>query len=419
MGGIIFPNLMNIRKFFSPENRRMSFILLTTFLNFLGFSIIIPIIPFLVQKYIGMNQDKVALYVGLLLSSYAFCQFLAAPGLGMLSDRFGRRPILLISLFGSVVGYLVMGFGGALWMLFLGRIIDGLTGGNISTIYTYIADITEPKDRGKYYGMLGAAGGVGFMLGPAIGGLTAHINLVAPLFIAAAVTLANVIWGYFVLPESLHSDHKLTTMNIAHLNPFFQFQHIFSVKVLRVLFLVTFIFFFAFSGLMGVNAVFMKDILSWNATQIGLTLSIVGIVDIFAQGYLVRILLPKFGDANIVITGLIITAIGYLMYALVAFFISPLILYVAVVTFVLGDGLFEPAISGLISNSVERKMQGRVQGASQGIQSLTRIVGPLFAALLYRYHPTFPYLFSIILITVAVIVLVYSLPTIKNHIFQE
>jgi DHA1 family tetracycline resistance protein-like MFS transporter len=410
---------MDIKKFFSPKNRRMSFILFTTFLNFLGFSIIIPIIPFLVQKYVGMNQDKVALYVGFLLSSYALCQFLAAPGLGMLSDRFGRRPILLISLLGSVIGYLVMGFGGALWMLFLGRIIDGLTGGNISTIYTYIADITEPKDRGKYYGLLGAAGGVGFMLGPAIGGLTAHINLVAPLFIAATITLVNVIWGYFVLPESLHPDHKLTTINVTHLNPFFQFNHIFSVKVLRVLFLVTFIFFFAFSGLMGVNAVYMKDILSWNATQIGLTLSIVGVIDIFAQGYLVRILLPKFGDSNIAIAGLIITAIGYFIYTLVAIFISPLILYVAIITFVLGDGLFEPSINGLISNSVDRKMQGRVQGANQGIQSLTRIVGPLSGALLYRYHPNLPYFVSTFLIAIAVIVLILSLPTIKNHAFQE
>lgn len=410
---------MDIKKFFSPENRRMSFILFTTFLNFLGFSIIIPIIPFLVQRYVGMNQDKVALYVGLLLSSYALCQFLAAPGLGMLSDRFGRRPILLISLLGSVIGYLVMGFGGALWMLFLGRIIDGLTGGNISTIYTYIADITEPKDRGKYYGLLGAAGGVGFMLGPAIGGLTAHINLVAPLFIAAAITLVNVIWGYFVLPESLHPDHKLATMNITHLNPFFQFKHIFSIKVLRVLFLVTFIFFFAFSGLMGVNAVYMKDILNWNATQIGLTLSIIGIIDIITQGYLIRILLPKFGETNIAIAGLIINGIGYLIYTLVAIFISPLILYAAVVTFVLGDGLFEPAISGLISNSVDRKMQGRVQGANQGVQALTRIVGPLFGALLYRYHPNLPYFVSVFLIAIAVIVLISSLPTIKNHAFQE
>lgn len=404
---------MNIKKFFSPENRQMSFILLTTFLNFLGFSIIIPIIPFLVQKYVGMNHDKVALYVGLLLSSYALCQFLAAPGLGMLSDRFGRRPILLISLFGSVIGYLVMGFGGALWMLFFGRIIDGLTGGNISTIYTYIADITEPKDRGKYYGLLGAAGGVGFMLGPAIGGLTAHINLVAPLFIAAAITMANVVWGYFVLPESLHPNHRLTTVNISHLNPFFQFQHIFSVKVLKVLFLVTFIFFFAFSGLMGVNAVYMKDILNWNATQIGLTLSIVGLIDIFAQGYLVRILLTKFGESNTAIIGLIINGLGYLIYTLVAIFISPVILYLAVVTFVLGDGLFEPAISGLISNSVDRRMQGRVQGANQGIQALTRIIGPLYGVFLYRYHPNLPYLTSSILIAIAVIVLIFSFPRIK------
>src|ERR1035437_6061429 len=162
-------------KFFTA-NSRLIFILFTMFLNFLGFSILFPILPFMVEKYVS-NSHQIAFYVGLLLSIYALCQFFAAPGLGALSDRFGRRPILLISLFGSIVGYLILGFAGALWMLFLGRIIDGLTGGNISTIYAYMADITKPQNRGKSFGLLGAAGGVGTIIGPAIGGFVGAFHL--------------------------------------------------------------------------------------------------------------------------------------------------------------------------------------------------------------------------------------------------
>ena len=164
---------------FSKKNRSLTFIVVTMFLNFLGFSIIIPILPFLVEQY-APNIKDIALNVGLIMAAYAFCQFIAAPGLGALSDKFGRRPILLVSLFGSIIGYLVMAIGGALWVLFLGRIIDGLTGGNISTVFAYIADITKPQERGKYYGLLGAAGGFGFMIGPAVGGLTAHFSLATP-----------------------------------------------------------------------------------------------------------------------------------------------------------------------------------------------------------------------------------------------
>ena len=201
---------------FAKENQKLLFIVITMFLNFLGFSIVIPILPFMVGKFTNISS-QIALNVGLIMSAYAFCQFFAAPILGSFSDRFGRRPILLISLLGSIVGYLVMAIGGSIWIIFLGRIIDGLTGGNISTIYAYLADITEPKDRGKYYGIIGAAGGFGFMFGPAIGGFVGNFNLTAPLYLAALITLINVIWGYFILPESLHKDHRIIKIDFSHI----------------------------------------------------------------------------------------------------------------------------------------------------------------------------------------------------------
>ena len=232
-----------MRKFFTKENDRLIFILVTMFLNFLGFSIIIPILPFLIQRFIP-NPNDLAIYVGIVFAVYAFCQFLASPGLGALSDRVGRRPILLVSLFGSVIGYLFLALGGSFWMILLGRVIDGLTGGNISTVYAYLADITDPKERSRYYGMIGAAGGFGFMIGPAVGGVLGAIHLTLPLYLAAGITTVNMVWGYFVLPESLKQENRTQKFEISHLNPFGHLFELFSIEILEKLFITSFIFFF-------------------------------------------------------------------------------------------------------------------------------------------------------------------------------
>lgn len=370
--------------------------------------------PFMVGKYVTHPHD-LAFNVGLLLSIYAFCQFFAAPGLGALSDRFGRKPILLISLFGSVVGYLIMGFSGALWMLFLGRIIDGLTGGNISTIYAYMADITKPQERGKYFGMLGAAGGVGMIIGPVIGGFFGVLHLSVPLLIAAGITMVDVLFGYFILPESLHPDHKTSHFDLKHLNPFAQFSHIFSISILKRLFFVGFLFFIAMNGMYGTNGVYLKDVFSWNPAQIGFLLFIIGFVDIFSQGFLINKLLPKFGDVKVSILGLILTATGFFLASLTSFIPSVFLIYFALIILNIGDGLFEPAQSGLISKSVGPHMQGRVQGANQGMQSVARIIGPFAAAWVFRYWNGMPYFSEGILVIASLVILYLSISTIKSH----
>lgn len=399
---------------FSAEKKQLTFILITMFLNALGFSIIIPILPFLIGLYMKDN-NQIALFVGLLLSAYALCQFLAAPGLGAISDRYGRRPVLLLCLFGSAVGYLFLGIGGGLWVLFLGRIIDGLTGGNISTIYTYIADITEPKDRGKYFGMTGAAWGFGFMIGPALGGFLAHISIPTPLFVAAAVTILNMLWGYFVLPESLSPEHQTKKITLSHLSPLAQFGHILSLPILRRLFLLGFLFFIAFNASYGNNSVFWKDVFHWTPGQIGLLLFVVGVIDIFSQGFLLRKLLPVFGETTLAIFGIILSIVGFSVISLTSVIVSPILLVSAVVVLNIGDGLFEPSASGLISSAVGPHMQGSVQGANQGMQSVARVIGPLLAALLYQYTKGLPYIFEATLCAGSFIVLLFSIPTIKSY----
>jgi len=183
----------------TPSRKAITFLVVTAFLNAMGIGILGPVLPFIVQHYTG-NPNTLATVVGWLISSYAICQFVAAPALGLLSDRFGCRPLLLICLLGSAIGYLLFGLGGALWILFFGRIIDGLTGGNMSILFTYIGDISEPEERGKYFSLFGAASGIGFILGPVIGGSASLLSNQAPIYIAAGLTIANILLGYFYLP---------------------------------------------------------------------------------------------------------------------------------------------------------------------------------------------------------------------------
>ena len=372
----------------------------------------------MVGKYIH-NPSQIAFYVGLILSIFALCQFFAAPGLGALSDKFGRKPILLISMFGSAVGYLFLGFAGALWMLFLGRIIDGITGGNVSTIYAYMADITKPQERGKYFGMLGAAAGVGMIIGPVIGGFIGSIYLSAPLFIAAGITLIDMLFGYFILPESLPVNLRSVHFDYKHLNPFQQFSHIFSIDILKRLFISGFIFFLAMNGLYAINAVFFKDVFAWNPAQIGLILFVIGFVDIFSQGFLINKLLPKFGEIKVSILGLILTAVGFLMVVLTSLIPSVVLIYLALIVLNIGDGLFEPSQGGLISKSVGPHMQGRVQGANQGMQSLARIAGPFIAAFIYGFGRGLPYFYEGVLVVISLVILLFSISIIKSHKVEE
>lgn len=401
-----------------PKSQKaLVFILITAFLNLMGIGIIIPVLPFIVQNTLHTTDPNiVAFYVGWLMSIYAICQFFASPGLGLLSDKYGRRPILLICLLGSAFGYFFLGIGGAIWIYFLGRIIDGITGGNFSTIFAYVADITKPEERGKYYGLVGAAGGVGFMLGPVLGGYASTLSIQAPFYIAACITLANLVWGYFNLPESLHFDHRRKKIDIGELSPFKQLINVFSHSLLRWLLIISFLFFLGFVTFSSTNGLFMKDVLRWQPEKIGFVLFLVGVVDIIAQGYLIRKLAGFMSESRLAVMGLGIVIIGYLtLTAIPVLHISSLI-YLGAILFALGDGLFEPSISGLISATASRSEQGRVQGAHQSIQSIARIFGPIMVTFIYPFGANLVYFTSAFVTLASLLAILFILPIIKRRI---
>lgn len=389
-----------------PSRHATFFLITTAFLNTMGFGLFMPILLFFVRPYV-QNPRDLAAAVGWLTASYALCQFLAAPGLGLLSDRFGRRPILFLCLVGSVIGYIIFGIGGALWVLFLGRIIDGLTGGNFSILFAYVGDTIAPEKRGAFFGRLGAIMGIGFMLGPAIGGLAAKLSLQTPIFLAAGITVANLVIGYIALPESLSHTHRATHLRLEDLNPFTTIRSVLVIARLRWLLLVSFCYVFPFAALLATLGVLAVERLHWDPTALGLSSLGVGLTDIVVQGVLVQRLLPKLGEIKLAVLGLAGVLLSYLLMSGVAFVASPALLIVAIVLFAGSGGLVEPSLAGLFSRAIDPRQQGAMQGGAQSIQALAQILGPLWGGMLYaRFGPAVPYWSNAAVIAVALLLLV-------------
>ena len=364
------------------DKKALIFGLMSVFLCGIGFTIIAPVVPFLVQPYIS-NPGEQAIVVTLLTSVYAVCVFFAAPGLGALSDRYGRRPVLLVSLLGSAIGYLVFGIGGALWVLFAGRIIDGITGGTISTIFAYFADIIPPEQRTKYFGWVSAVVGVGTVIGPTLGGLLAKFGYSVPLYFGAIITLLNVVYGILYMPESLAKNNRLKKITFARLNPFSQLANILSMKNLNRLLVSAFLLWIPNGSLQAVFSQFTIDTFSWKPALIGLMFSIMGFQDIISQGFIMPKLLLKLSDARIAILGMVAEIIGYSLIAASALFSYYPLFIAGMFIFGFGDSIFGPSFNGMLSKSVDSSEQGRIQGGSQSIQALARMIGPIIGGQIY------------------------------------
>jgi len=362
------------------SNRRpLLVIFLTIFVNLVGFGIIIPLLPFYAEKF-GASP----LVIGLLFGIYSLCQLAASPALGDLSDRYGRRPVLIFSLLGTVVSFVMLAMAQSIALLFIARIVDGLSGGNISTARAYVADVTEPKDRARAYGLIGAAFGLGFIFGPALSGLLAHISYTAPICTAAALTLVATFMAYFWLPETVHRAAAGTGM------PFRNLAAMMQRPGLRRMLVIDFVYWFAFAIFQTTFALFVARRFGFGASKTGYFFAAFGVLGVIVQGGFIRPIVHRLGDKPTFIAGLVFSAIG-LVAATYAHSVT--LLAIALVPLAFGMGFGHPTVSSLVSRAGRSDEQGRVQGAAGAMESLGRALGPVWGnAALQRFGEAMPYL---------------------------
>jgi DHA1 family tetracycline resistance protein-like MFS transporter len=351
-------------------SRPLLVIFLTIFVNLVGFGIIIPLLPFYANTF-GASP----FVVGLLFASFSLAQLIASPILGELSDRWGRRPVLILSLIGTAVSFAMLAVAQSLTMLFFARIVDGLSGGNITTARAYIADITEEENRAKAYGVLGAAFGLGFIVGPALGAAFSHISYTAPIWAAVAITVAATVLAWVWLPETVHRAHAGGTA------PWHAVRELSHRPGLRLLLAVDFIYWMSFAVYQTTFALFGAQRFGFNATHTGYLFSAFGALGVIVQGGLVGPIVRKFGNRPTLVAGLIFTAVGWFGSALtysVPTFVAML------VPAAIGIGLCNATLIALVSNAASRREQGRVQGAAGALESLGRTLGPVWGNLVLQ-----------------------------------
>lgn len=366
-----------------PNKIPLYILLAIVLLNSIGFSIVLPLLPFLVGKYLPGQQVVVGMST--LLSIYAASTFFAAPVLGALSDRYGRKIILIISLLGSAVGFVLFGIGGSLWVLFLGRLIDGLTAGNISTIFSYISDTTDPKERTKWFGYVGSVMGIGKIGGPALGGLLGSISIALPFYITAFLIFVSALLVHFLLPESLPSYKRTQHVSLNSFNVFSHFNNIFSMKGVAILLGIGILFYMGLGVFQFNFTLFLKDVYLWTPTLIGSLLTLVGVCEILVRAVLLPRLLIRFPPKQIGIWGLLLLGAGLALILSGVYVHAVILIALAVVFIISGEGLFEPTYTGRLSETVDETQQGKLQGVNQSLQSLTNILVPLGGGVIYYY----------------------------------
>ena len=359
----------------------MIFIFVTLFIDILGLGIIVPILPELIRQFTAGSGSQAGLYYGVIIALYALMQFLFAPILGALSDRYGRRPIILGSLFGFGVDYLVQGFAPSIGWLFVGRAVAGIMGASITTANAYIADVSTAETRARNYGFVGVAFGLGFIFGPALGGLLGGIHLRLPFFVAAGLALVNWLYGFFVLPESLPPEHR-SPVSWSRMNPFGSLERLRAYPLVAGLAVVFIFASLAQRGLENVWVLHASYRYGWDAQTNGLTLALVGVMAVLVQGLLVRPLVARLGERRAILLGLTVSMLAFLGYGLASAG------WVVLVIIVLGSvaGVAFPTIQGLVAGAVRPSEQGKIQGALTSLISLTAIAAPLlFTAGLFSY----------------------------------
>jgi DHA1 family tetracycline resistance protein-like MFS transporter len=359
----------------NPKKAAVGFIFITILIDIIGFGIIIPVLPQLLQQLLHVTDrtdisaiSKPAIFLTLI---YGLMQFIFAPILGSLSDRYGRRPVLLFSLLGFGLDYIFLAFAPTIGWLFLGRMISGISGASITTASAYMADISNEKNRAQNFGMIGAAFGLGFIIGPMLGGLLGELGTRIPFLVAAGLALVNALYGYFVLPESLDMEHR-RSFDIKRANPVSSLLKLKKYPaVLGLIFSLLLIYLAAHSVQSNWSFANINKF-GWTPKMIGISLAVVGVLVSLVQGLLIRVVNPKLGNEKSVYIGIALYAIGLTLFA---FATQGWMMFLFLIPYCLG-GISGPALQALISVHVPKNEQGELQGSLTGLNSLTTIVGP-------------------------------------------
>ncbi|RQP10542.1 MAG: MFS transporter [Parapedobacter sp.] len=362
----------------------IGFIFVTLLIDVMGWGLIIPVMADLIAELKGIPVNVASTYGAFLLSSFAITQFLFSPVVGNLSDRFGRRPVLLISLLGFAVDYLILAWAPTYGWLFVGRIIAGITGASFTTASSYIADIsTDETTRAKNFGLIGAAFGLGFVLGPALGGLLATWGLRAPFYAAAVLCLLNCLFGLLLLPESLPKSSR-RAFDWKRANPLGSLRFLMQHKEIGGLAISFFLIYLGAQSVQGSWNFFTIYRFDWSEGMVGASLAVVGVLTGLVQGGLTRILNPKIGNENSIYLGLSLYALGLVLFA---FATEGWMMFVFLVPYCLG-GISGPSLQSLIAGHVQSSQQGELQGALTSLMSLTTILGPLIMNNAFSYFTT-------------------------------
>lgn len=407
-----------------PGNAAFAFILVMVAFDFLAFGIIAPVMPDLIRQFEAGDFGRASDITGYLLLAWNAMQFLFSPILGAWSDRFGRRPIILLSCFGLGIDYIFMALAPTLGWLFVGRIISGITASNISTAYAYVTDVTPPEKRARPFGYISAAFGLGFVIGPAVGGYLGNSNLRAPFWAAAILSLLNSLYGFFVLPESLPKERRAkSAWHMA--NPLGSLKLLRSHSVLAGLATVVTLYYLAHTSLPSMWALYTEERYGWSRRDVGLSLAVVGVCASIISGVLVGPFVKRFGERRSVLFGLLCGTLGFAGFALAA---RGWMLY-AVIPFIALWGIAAPAIQSLMSRRVEPSSQGKLQGAINSLRAITGMAGPVLFTQVFalaisphaRIHlPGAPYYLAALLLLSSLLLAVYvTRPRVESIVPQQ
>lgn len=395
------------------SKKAIFFIFITILIDCIGIGIIIPVMPGLIQELSGEDISSSASIGGLLNASYAIMQFFFSPILGGLSDRFGRRPVLLISLFGLGIDFLFLSMAPTMTWLFIGRIFAGICGASFTTASAYIADVSTPEKRAQNFGMIGAAFGLGFIIGPILGTVFSHFGVRAPFMAAATLSLINCFYGFFILPESLEQKNR-RSFDWKRANPIGALKHLQKYPAILGLILCTVLLYIAGHAAQSTWTFFTIEKLNWNNDWIGASITFVGVSVAIVQGGLIRPVTKKLGTKTSVLIGLIFNVIGLLLFAFAS---QTWMMFAFMLPYALG-GLAGPSIQSIMTGQVPANEQGELQGALTSLVSLTSIIGPLLMTGLFTYFtqkdtpvyfPGAPFLTGAILSVIALLIAIIAL----------